>query len=127
LAADPLAPDLELERGRRAEGVACGEHDLLALALKVAGELSDGGGLADAVDADDEDHAGRGRERERAATLRGGEDLADVGFERGPDPRGIVELALLVALAERLQDLRRGADAEIGGEEDLFGVVEDRG
>ncbi len=46
---------LQLLDGGGAEGVAGGEHHGFALAAEALGELADGGGLAGAVDADEED------------------------------------------------------------------------
>jgi hypothetical protein len=48
-----------IDRGG-AEGVGCGEHHPFAVTLEGGGELGDAGRLADAVDADDEDHGGGG-------------------------------------------------------------------
>ncbi|MNN93142.1 hypothetical protein D3C81_2115330 [compost metagenome] len=53
-----LAPHLQLLDGGGAEGVAGGEHDLLAILLQLLRQLADGGGLAHAVHADHEDHVG---------------------------------------------------------------------
>src|SRR3546814_10439731 len=50
-----LAPGLQLRDGGGAEGVAGGEHQAAALVLVASRQLADGGGLADAVDADGED------------------------------------------------------------------------
>ena len=48
-------PDGQLFGSRRAEGVARGQHHVFALLLEMAGQLADGGGLAHAVDAHDQD------------------------------------------------------------------------
>ena len=58
LGADDLAPALELLDRRRAERVAGGDHDLLAVLAVRLRELGDARRLAGAVDADDEDHGG---------------------------------------------------------------------
>ena len=58
LDADPLAPGGELVDGGGAEGVGRAEHDRLVLGDEDPRDLADGGGLAGAVDADDEDDAG---------------------------------------------------------------------
>src|SRR3546814_15294913 len=50
-----LAPGLQLRDGGGAEGVAGGEHQAAALVLVASRQLADGGGLADAVEADGED------------------------------------------------------------------------
>ena len=56
--ADPLAPGGELLDGGGAEGVGRAQHDRAVLGDQDPGDLADGGGLAGAVDADDEDDAG---------------------------------------------------------------------
>ena len=56
--ADALAPRGELLGGRCTEGVGGAQQDVLVFGHEDARELADGGGLADAVDADD-DHDGR--------------------------------------------------------------------
>src|SRR3546814_6185358 len=54
--ADAVGPDLELADGGGTEGVAGGEQHAVILLQKQVGELGDSGGLAGAVDADDQDH-----------------------------------------------------------------------
>ena len=56
----PPCPDLQLVRSRRPEGVARHHQDFLALFHQPGSQLADGGSLAHAVDADDQDHAGPG-------------------------------------------------------------------
>ena len=53
-------PDLQLVCGRRPEGISRHQHDLLSLSGQLLRDLADGGGLAHAVDADDQNHAGVG-------------------------------------------------------------------
>ncbi len=48
-----LAPDLELVDGCGAEGVAGGEHDILAFGFQLCREFADGCRFAGAIDADD--------------------------------------------------------------------------
>jgi hypothetical protein len=62
----PLGPDLELLLGRCAEGVRRAEDDGAAVLAQALGELADRGRLPSAVDADDEDDAGRAVEVEPA-------------------------------------------------------------
>ena len=116
-------PDPQLLDRGGAERVARGEHDRLALASELGGELADRRRLAGAVDADDEDD-------ERA--------LARVDLERARDRRqraldflGENRLhrlgrdALLVAPApDRLANPCRRAEAEIGLDEDVLEIVE---
>ena len=53
-------PDLQLVGCRRPEGVPRHQHDLLSLSGQLLCDLADGSGLAHAVDADDQNHAGVG-------------------------------------------------------------------
>jgi hypothetical protein len=59
-AADPAGPDLELLAGGGAEGVAGDQQDLATGGLVECRELAESGRLADAVDADHEQHVGAG-------------------------------------------------------------------
>ena len=53
-----LAPHLQLLHRGGAEGVAGGQHHVLAFRLEATGQLADGGGLADPVHAHHQDHIG---------------------------------------------------------------------
>ena len=53
----PLCPDLELLLGCGPEGVGRRDEDAAPVLVELGRELADGGRLAGAVDADDEDHA----------------------------------------------------------------------
>ena len=69
--AEPLGPDLELADGAGAVGVGRREQHLPALALEPARELGGGGGLAGAVDADQQDDRRAAlASRQRARILR---------------------------------------------------------
>ncbi len=102
-----LAPGLQLADGGGAEGVAGGQHHLVALVGIAPCQLADGGGLADAIDAHGENH-------ERLACRR---HPAAAGPARAMPPvarrnavaqrRRIGELALVHALAQVLD--QRGA------------------
>ncbi len=52
------APGLQLVGGGGAEGVRGAQHHAAAVGDQDAGQLADGGGLAGAVDADDQQHRG---------------------------------------------------------------------
>ena len=71
LGAGALAPDLQLLDGGGAERVAGGEHHLLPSRRRLRGELADRGGLAGAVDADDEDDVRLRAGRRRAGLATG--------------------------------------------------------
>ena len=54
----PVGPDLQLFAGGGTEGIACSQHDLFALTGIEIGQLGNAGGLAHAVDADDQNDGG---------------------------------------------------------------------
>ena len=123
--ADALAPDLQLLDRRGAEGVAGGEQHAIILLLEPVAELADGGGLARAVDADDQDDV-RAREApdvERLGDRR--EDRLDLLGEDGAQA-ALVEL-LEAAGGDRLADALRRFGAEVGGDQRFLDVVEGRG
>jgi hypothetical protein len=121
-AAHALAPHLELQHGGSAEGVARGQQDLLALARVLARELADGRGLADAVDADDQDHRGLGGELERL--LADIEDRGSFRAQRFPHAFFVRELAGGLLGAQRLEDPIGHPHADVGGDEDLLDLLE---
>ncbi len=101
--AEALGPHLELLDGGGAEGVGGGEHDLASLVMEELGELGGGGGLAGAIDADDEHHLRPALKRCEGCDLRGQDpahmlardlhdvgpvELAPLGFEVVHDPHG---------------------------------------
>ena len=84
-----------------------------ALGAELGGELADGGGLAGAVDADDEDDMRLQRrvDDERPGDRR--EHLLDLVGEHGLD-LVVADLLVVAAGAERIGDRRGGVEAEIG-------------
>jgi hypothetical protein len=78
--ASAFAPDLELIDGGGAERVAGDHHDALALGAEFGGELADGGGLAGAIDAGDQDDEGLGCHLQRLRHRR--ENFLDLSGER---------------------------------------------
>ena len=122
---DPVAPDLELLDRGGAEGVAGGQQHAIILLLQQMAELADGGGLARAVDADDEDDVRAGEAPDVERLGDGREDLLDFLGEDGAQ-------AALVELLEALggdgfADALRRFGAEVGGDQRLLDVVERRG
>ena len=106
-----------------AERVAGGEDDLLALIGELLGELADGRRLADAIDAQDEEHE---RLVRRHVQRRGGnrEDLAGGLPDPRPDLVGVLQIVLRQAGLHRLEDPIGRPRADVGGEQDLFELVE---
>ncbi len=78
--AGALAPDLQLLHRRGPERVAGGQHDLQPLAAIMLRQLADGGGLAAAVDADDQ-HDMRLRRRDLQRLRNRPQDARDFGRE----------------------------------------------
>ena len=121
LDADALAPGGELVDGRGAERVGRAERDREVLGDEDAGDLADGGGLAGAVDADDEDHA---RVAVGAGDLERGGPCRCRRARSAPRaaPRAGRRLAALDPQAgAQLLDQRLGRrDADVGGEEGVL-------
>ena len=112
-----LAPRLQLRNGRGAERVAGREHQRAAFVLEPSRQLADGGGLAHAVDADREQHE---RLRTRVHLQGHGDRLEhrdEVGAQRTQQRGRIGELAGLHALAQPFDQLRRGGDADVRGQQ----------
>ena len=78
----PLGPDLQLVGGGGPEGIRRAEEDPLALLLQPGGQLADGGGLAHAVDADEQHH------RRGMAQLQGG--VPHLELFRHDVPQGVL-------------------------------------
>ena len=80
-------PDLQLVRSGSAEGIAGDQQHLFALLHLLLGDLADGGGLTNTVNADHQDHSGGCREVQlRAAHIQhGNQDRFQrlLGFLRG--------------------------------------------
>src|SRR2546427_568135 len=120
---EPVRPDLELLARPGSERVGGGEQHAAALAREPVRQLRDGGGLADAVHPEHEDHArwlGCARQRSRIATQRRGcrEDAR----------HGLLQRSLEIAVSEGgarhlVEDLRRRRDAEVGLEQNAFGLL----
>jgi hypothetical protein len=120
-----FAPDLQLLDRRRAEGIACGQHDLLAFALKLLRQLADGGGLARTVDTDDQDH-------ERLVLRRDDQRLFDraqqgsqfflQGLVQGI---GIGQLLARDFLGQALDDDGGRLDAHVGRQQAGLDLVEE--
>ena len=116
LGTDPLTPRLQLVGGSRAERVRRAEHDTTPVGDQDACQLAGRGGLAGAVDADDEDDGGTARvwqrpDRpvERRVELLDQDPLEQrPGLTRGADRVGR-ELG-----AQRLDDGGRRGRTEIG-------------
>ena len=113
-------PDLQLLAGSGAEGVACGQHDLFALTGVVVGQLCDAGGLAHAVDANDEDDGGMAVQRHfglRAHLV--GDDVAQSVSRLFAG----LEALFLHAVAEGVHQLHGDVAAHVGEDELFFQLI----
>src|SRR6185312_9726307 len=87
------------------------------------GELADGGGLAAAIDADDEDDEGLPCRIERERPLDGLQTLDDAFGERRADLLG-GRLLVEARAPQAIGDALRRAEAEIGADQQLFEFLE---
>ena len=129
-----LRPDFQLLDGGGAKGVRGAEHHAAAFLAKAVGELADAGGLARAVDADNENHA------RAAAILRSGDaagcrhirpdrrvqDSNDVRLDLALELRGIGERVAVHLFAHGIEDFARRLHAQVGGEQRGLQILEDR-
>ena len=148
-----LAPDLQLLHGGGAEGVAGGQHQAVAVLLEAARQLADGGGLADAIDADGEQHErlliGINRQRlgdrfqdcaqldaqglqqlSRVGEFARLEAFTDIGHDFGADPHADIgtdqrRLQLIEQVGVEFR-VAREQDAEGAGEKTLADRLLDR-
>ena len=88
-------------------------------------ELADRRGLAAAVDADDQQHE-RLRRREVDGRRRQRQDLGRAPAQERPDRVGIGQLAARQRAADLLEQLLAGAHADVGGQQHLLDLVDDR-
>ena len=102
--ADAGGPGPQLADRGGAEGVAGGEHDAVILLHQEVRELGDGGGLARAVDADDEDHLGAGESGDLQRHGHAGERRLDLLGDDQADAE-FLHVALERALGEARPDL----------------------
>ncbi len=115
-----VRPDLQLVDGGGTERVGGSEDDLFALGFEVGRHLSDGGGLADAVYADDEDH-GRGRHKVDGLVLA--EHIGHNFFNKTADFRRILDVLFFDAVLELADDGLRGDNTDIAHDEDFGELV----
>ncbi len=122
--AGALAPDFELIDGRGAKGVAGHQHHALAFGAEFGGELADGGGLAGAVDAGDQNDEGPRRDLQRLGD-RDQHFLDLAGQQRLHLVRrdGLVE----AAFAKRRGDAAGEFRPEIGADQFVFQLLHRRG
>ncbi len=126
-------PDFQLFDGGGAESVGGAEDHAGAFFFQAIGEFADGGGLAGAVDADDEQDArfvGWSSIRGVRIGLRGrrcGENFQDLIFQFAFQRAGFYELVLVHLLAQRGEDFLGGAHAEVSAEQRGFELFQQLG
>ena len=116
-----LRPDLKLIGCRGAERVARAQQDLLALIVQLVGKLADGGRLADAVDADDEN------DRRLCIQLQGRiADVQHIGKNAAQGKLGLVDgldALLLRGLAQTIHNGLRRVHTEVRDNEAFLKIV----
>ena len=124
--AGALTPDLQLLDRGGAERVAGREHDLAALGAEARRELADGGGLARAVHADDQNDERLGGRVDHQRLRDRAEHLLDL---RGEDRLhfGVADLLVVASFADRGRDARGGIDAEVGADQQFLQFLDGRG
>ena len=123
--AEPIGPDLELADCARPIRVGRREEHLPAFALQPPGQLGRGGGLAGAVDTDDQDDGRtaltlRDGARIRRAVEHGGKPA----LERLPEVVLRLERSLPHFIFQRLRQLHGGGHAEVRLDEDALHAFE---
>ncbi|MCY1414227.1 hypothetical protein D9M71_296700 [compost metagenome] len=118
-----LAPHLQLLDGGGAEGVAGGEHDLPALQLQLLRQLADGGGLADAVHADHQDHVGIAL-FDLQRLFHRPQQAGEFFLQRLVQRAAVGQLLARHALGQVLDDHAGRLDADVGGQQARLDLVE---
>jgi len=125
LDADALAPGGQLLGGGSAEGVGCTEQHRLVLGDQHPSELAHGGGLAGAVDTDDEQDGGLalGMVELEGAVQIGVDQLDQLAAQQIPGLLGIRYPVDAQLLAERADQFTGRAHTQIGGDQRGLEVV----
>ena len=123
LASGPLCPDLQLVGGGGAEGIGGAQHHPFALLFQAGGDLSDGGGLAHTVDADEDADAGL------RVQLHCGVSHLHLRHQDLPQalPDGLLALQMLFTNlgAQLLHGVRGSVHAKICHDEGLLQLLEE--
>ena len=106
---------------------AAASRTVLPCARSDVRQLADGGGLADSVDADDENDLGRIGDDLRAALVGATQDGKQFLLEHALEFAGVADLLALHLFAHRGQHFAGGDGAEVGGDERGFQIVEGAG
>src|SRR6266576_1275183 len=134
LDADALRPDFQLLDRGGAKRVRGAKHDALSFLAKPVCELPDAGGLARAIDANDENHA------RAAAILRRGnaassrqvrpdgrvQNSNDVRLDLALELRGVRERVAVYFFTHCIQNFARRLHTQVSGEKRSLQILEDR-
>ena len=123
LAAGALGPQLELVGCRGTERVGRGEDDALPVGDLLGGELADGGGLADAVDADEHPHVDLAGDCVEHSIGILSEDARHLVTQQAEQRVGVGHVFDLGSVAHRTQQPLRRRHADIGEEQRFFELV----
>ena len=123
--ADAVGPDGQLLGGGGPEGVGGGQHRLLALLGQGQGQLAHGGGLAGAVDADDQHDPWSllvGEQVEGEGPVRGADGVQQLGPEQLAQGRAAGPLGPGPG-PQALDQLAGGGHADVGRQQGLFQLL----
>ena len=116
-----VRPDLQLIRGRGAEGVRRAQQHAPALLLEAVRQLADGGRLADAVDADDQhDRRLRGKVKRGIADAQ---LLLQNVAQRLLDALAVLDFVVVNGVAQPFDRVRCDARAEVSHDEAFLQLV----
>ena len=115
----PLAPELQLVDGGGAEGVAGHHQHALAPGLQEGGQLAQGGGLADAVDAHQQHHLGALGDEGPGGPLPQDPQQLVLQDRLGVDLGATLELA-----AQPGHELLHGGHAQVGLEQQVLQLLQ---
>ena len=124
--ADAVAPHLELIDRRRAERVPGSQHDAVALLFPVVSQLGDAGGLADAVDADDQQHGELsigGEHRSRVSRRDFAQAQHQLLAQHAIQIFGVGSVPELDLVAQDFQQLIGGVHADISLQQQLLELL----
>ncbi len=118
-----LAPDFELLDGGGAKRIGRAKQHGMAFGLEMRCEFADGSGLPRPVDADDHDDGGRLGEISQRPVVRL-QDFEQILADQPAQFSGIAHQFAVDALADAVEDLVGGGDADIGADQRIFEFFE---
>ena len=122
VAAGALPPDFQLLDGGGAEGVSGDQQHVFALRLEFARQFADCRGFARAVDADDENHVGRGAAHVNRLFVAF-QNRLHFAFQVKFDLRRVAQLLFRHFVLQAADNALRRRHAEIGENQDFFEML----